>query len=678
MKRFALLAVAACGTHNAKPPPPPSPVTMPVTTPADAAGPIAPVVRGGDRAQRIEAPHAGAIVLLAAAPAGTPVLTVDELGGSRLWTALDGSAEPRVVDLARPVDIAIGPHPKGFVVGALDQVGALTVQLVDADGVTLQRLALPIEPAFGGVAAASDRGVLAWRVDQRIVLVAPETGAVSAQLAADSGQRILALAATADRAVAVIESSGKRRARWITLAPQLAWGAFLDGADDLGANVAMSPNGKRIASLTTEPRRGAIVVVLDAAGKLLARHPAGAALAAALPSDDHVALAQPRGVSWVALAGATTAPRAAAVLEPAAPATPLVAAAGGGRAVGAFNGQLVIATPRKTEFLGYALGSPSVAAAAPHGALLIGLGETFALLDDQLVARPAPDLRMPPRSVVADVRWLADDHWLVQSSRLDDGVTAVHLVDGASGKQHVVRKGMRMVHAMTHDPSTGLVALSLGDTPELLRHDPRKVRLEPVALVSKPKGFERTELAPVDPRLANGTQVVVVHMRDRLTLRWAKDAKQLDAAAGLVVDGSLASIDRAGRAYVWQSTRTGGLVLAMYRDGTALGQLPTDGPAAVWPDPTGTRVLQVSQRAVTLVGVDGRRVWAQPLQGVTEAVWLDDATVSLVSAGGVAHLDAATGHVRAARCGWQFGLSAKPHPVAPRVEPVCTQLPRSP
>jgi hypothetical protein len=64
----------------------------------------------------------------------------------------------------------------------------------------------------------------------------------------------------------------------------------------------------------------------------------------------------------------------------------------------------------------------------------------------------------------------------------------------------------------------------------------------------------------------------------------------------------------------------------------------------------------------------------QSLQFVTEALWLDDQTIVVVSAGGLARIDAATGKVTAARCGWRFGLSAKQHAPTSRVEPVCAQL----
>jgi len=684
MKRLLVVAVAACGTPPKQPEvPAPRP---PVTSPLAANGAISGgnVVGRGARKTRIEAPHGGAINLLAASADGKAVVSVDELGGTRLWAALDGSAEPRVIDLPRPMDLVVGSHPKGYVLAMTDSVGALIMQVVDADGVTLQRATLPLEPAYGGVASANEKGVLAWRVDQRIVLLSPDKGTIVSELPTEGGQRLLALAANADKAIAVIESGSPatRRARWVTLSPQLAWGAFIEGAaEELGSNVALSPSGKRIASLVSTPARGIMVVVLDNAGKLLANEPAPGAAAIALPTDDHVALAIQNGVSWIDLAKVKprpppSKPASGANLPPPQEinVSPLVGIAAGGRAVGAVNGELVIATPGKSEFLGYELESPAVASAGPNGQLLIGLGDTFALLDNQLVASAPPDLQIPNGSSVADVRWLTGNEWLVQSSRLNDGITGITLVDAGAKKSRIVRQGMAMVHMMAYDPSTNLVAFSLGDSPEVLRHAPGKLEMKSVSTLPKPKGFERAELVPVNPQLAGGTHVVVVHMRDRLTLRWSKDPQRLESATPITVDGSLASVDAAGNVYVWQSDPNGVLVLAMYRDGKQLGYMPTDGPTALWPDPKGTRVLQVSQRSVAMVGVDTVRKWAQPLQGVTEAIWLDDNTLAIISAAGIARVDASTGNVQAARCGWRFGLSSKQHPISPRVEPVCTQL----
>ncbi|MBA3503492.1 MAG: hypothetical protein H0T65_24230 [Deltaproteobacteria bacterium] len=687
MKGALVLAIAcvSCGNPPKGETTPATAPTPPIPTAAMGSSPgsnVSTVGSKGARRVRIEAPHGGAINLLSTSVDGKTVVSVDELGGTRLWAALDGSAEPRVIDLPRPTDLVVGAHAKGYVLAMTDSVGGLILQIVDRDGITLQRATMPIEPAYGGVAGATERGVLAWRVDQRIVLLSPDKGSVLSELPTEGGQRLLALAANADKAVAVIDNGTTKRARWITLSPQLAWGAFIEGADDLGSNIALSPSGKRVASLLVTPARGICAIVLDAAGKLIANEPAPGATAVALPTDDHVALAIQNGVSWIDLSKVKkpqptrpppTTGANAPVPQPIAD-IPIVGVASGGRAVGAVNGELVIATPNKSEFLGYELESPAVASAGPNGQLLIGLGETFALLDGKLVASAPPDLQIPSGSAVADVRWLAGNEWLVQSSRLNDGITGINLVDAAGKRTFSVRKGMAMVHMMAHEPSTNLVALSLGDTPELLRHAPGKLELKTVSTMPKPKGFERAELVPVNPSLAGGTHVVVVHMRDRLTIRWAKDPQRLESASPIVVDGSLASIDAAGHVYVWQSDANGQLVLAMYRDGKPLGFMPTDGPTALWPDPTGTRVLQVSQRSVAMVGVDTTRKWALPLQGVTEAIWLDANTIAIISAAGIARVDANTGDVQAARCGWRFGLSSKQHPISPRVEPVCTQL----
>ena len=688
MKRLLLLACVACGNppKQASTPVPTGPVAPAQPPDTKPGGTISSGTLGGRGARklRIDAPHGGAINLLSTSVDGKTVVSVDELGGTRLWTALDGSVEPRVIDLPRPTDLVVGAHAKGYVLAMTDAVGGLILQLVDHDGITLQRMTMPIEPAYAGIAGATARGVLAWRVDQRIVLLSPDKGTVLSELPTEGGQRVLALAMNADKAVAIIEAGDPqtRRARWVTLTPQLAWGAFIAGADDLGSNVALSPSGKRLASLVATPSRGITAVVLDTAGKLVASEPAPGATAIALPTDDHAAFAIQNGVSWIDLAKARKPPPARPIPATGAnvPAVqpivdiPIVGVAAGGRAVGAVNGELLIATPLKTEFLGYELESPAVASAGPNGQLLIGLGDTFALLDEHLVASAPPDLQIPGGSSVADVRWLAGNEWLVQSSRLNDGITSIALVDAGGRRAQAVRKGMAIVHMMAHEPSTSLVAFSLGDAPELLRHVPGKLEIKPVSTLPKPKGFERAELVPVNPALANGAHVVVVHMRDRLTIRWAKDPQRLESSTPLVVDGSLASVDAAGRVYVWQSDPNGQLELAMYRDGKPLGHMPTDGPTALWPDPAGTRVLQVSQRSVAMVGVDTTRKWAQPLQGVTEAIWLDKNTIAIISAAGIARVDANTGQVQAARCGWRFGLSAKQHPISPRVEPVCTQL----
>jgi hypothetical protein len=155
---------------------------------------------------------------------------------------------------------------------------------------------------------------------------------------------------------------------------------------------------------------------------------------------------------------------------------------------------------------------------------------------------------------------------------------------------------------------------------------------------------------------------------------WVADPAHLDRIASTVTfPGSIAGGDAAGHAFGWEDAG-GKVVLAVFRDGKRTGTLPADAPVSLWPDPEGTRIVEVGTQAVTLVGLDGKVVWTKPLAGTSQALWLADGALAVVSAAGIARLDPATGAVTAARCGWGFGASAQPHPPATRVEPLCGQL----
>ncbi len=693
MRRSWLLVLLAACTHagstaqgregQAPPPGPTAPAAAdppaPVPVSSTPGSPTPAVVRTGGRSAKIEAPHGGAIATLAVTPDGTAAVSVDELGGVRLWPALDGTAEPRIVDLPTPRSLVVLPEKRGFLIAMLDEVGSLVLEVVDKDGLGVQRANPPSDPAFKGV-EVSPSGPIAWRADQIVMRFAAD-GSVAEQLPTEAGQRIITISASGDRAVAVIESGTDkltRRARWLSLAPKLAWGGWIDAGDDLGRVIAVSPSGKKLATLSGTQNAGAVTLtVFDTkTGKILGTQTDQAAVGIGFVDDDHLAMASAATIVWAKL-------QAAAPNQKPAPPRPEqpnnlvdtgLLGVGGGRAIAGFNGELMIATATKIEYLGYELESPAVAAAAPSGQLMIGVGDTFALLDKDLKMVASPSLGVLSTSAVSELKWLGGTDWLVESSRISDGITTLALVDTATSKTQVLRADLAMVQLLLHEPATQLVTLSLGDAPEVSKYDPATHKLVKVASLPKPKGYEQAELVPVVPALAGGTQLVVVHMRDRMTLRWVADPKALDKGATITVDGSLAGVDAAGRAYVWQNTPTGPLELAIYEAGKRTGSLPTDGPVTLWPDKKGTRVVQVGQRSVGLVSTDGKKQWLQSLQFVTEALWLDESTVVVVSAGGLARVDAATGKVTAARCGWRFGLSAKQHPPTSRVEPVCAQL----
>lgn len=667
-----VIAAIGCGT-------PARPVASrePIVAPSDPAVPrdaaVSALVHVDGQRRTIEAPHGGVIRRLAVTADGTAALTEDELGGIRLWPTLDGTVEPRLVDLPPTRGLAIAPEPRGFVAAAVDQVGGLVIQVIDRNGIAVQRASLRADPAHLGIEMTS-RGVLAWRADQMIVRFTTD-GTLSAQLPLEAGQQIVSLAVAGDRAVAVIGTENKQRARWLTLGDALAWGAWVDAGDEVGGVIAVSPSGKRFASARHLKAQGTpqVVVIDTATGHVIANETVSVAGSLGFLDDDHLAVSMLGSVQWLDLTKQTgaTAPLAGMTTDLPESGTMTVA---GGRAISIVNSELLITTPSSVSYLGYDLETPAVAAPGPNGQLLVGVRESFALLDPNLDAAALPSLGVPATAAVSELRWVGGTTWLVEWSQLTDGQTSLAVVDIASKKPpKTLRSGMPMVGLLLYEPSTKLVTLSLGAAPEVAAFDPARLTLDALAVLPKPASYRQIELVPVTPALAGGTKVVVIEMLDTMTMRWVRDPKNLAHGPSITIQGSLGAADRAGHVYVWRSTPTG-LELAIYRDGTWIGVLPTGGPVAVWPSPTGSHIVLISANRVSLVARDGTNVWTQPIQGASEALWIDDTTIAILGAGGLARFDAMTGKLLAARCGWRFGLSLKPHPVSAHVEPMCAQL----
>src|SRR5690242_7744216 len=131
MTRAAVLALAAaCSAPAASR----GVVLAPAPASPPATPPTAPTVRTDPGEGGIEAPSAGAIRILAAAPDGGAALTADDLHGVRLWPTLDGRQEPRLVELPQARQLALGRRGDGFIAAALDPAGGIYVATLDAQG----------------------------------------------------------------------------------------------------------------------------------------------------------------------------------------------------------------------------------------------------------------------------------------------------------------------------------------------------------------------------------------------------------------------------------------------------------------------------------------------------------------------------------------------------------------
>ena len=678
MKALALVLLAACSAPSSSPRHAEPARDLPRAAAAHPDPPPPPAPTLHVLRESAVAPHGGPIQALALSPDGIAALTTDTLGGARLWSSFDGKQEPRILELPLARDIAISSRADGFTAVALDEVGGLYLAKLDASARVVSHTTLAPDPAFIGM-AMSEVGLVAWRADQTVVLLDAD-GATKTQVTTRQGERIVTLAVAGSRAIAVLDRSGQhRRARWLTLEPKLDWGEWVDLKGDLTGNldIALAPRGDRLALITRGETSATATVVALPTGKVLASQPFPQPQAEiAFADEDHVAVGGRGVIEWFELGKPAAGYMATKTTLVGASRAEALLGGGAGHAVSALNGDLVIATPTDTHFLGYEMITPRLAEVGPDGQLLVATAEDLMWLDKDLHVARSPALPFKNAPAVVEMRWLGNSDWLVESGGY--GALQLELLDGATGTSKMVRPQLHEAQVLSYEPSTKLVTLSFGARlAEVVRYDRAAHAFEPVAQVGKPNPYEQVLLVPVAPKLARGTQLIEVRMRDKSTIKWLRDPHALNSpSATAVVDGPFAAADAAGNVYVWRPSATGQLELVVYSDGKQVRTLPNTGPASLWPEPTGTRVVQTSQTSITMLDAAGKPVWVQPIATAQEALWLSDGAIGITTAGGVARLDPATGAVTAARCGWKFGLTGKLHPSPPNVEPLCAQLRR--
>lgn len=432
MSRVAVLALAAaCSAPGA-------PRTAAVVAPPPAAAPatplVAPIVRTDPGEGGIEAPQGGAIRMLAAVPDGGAALTADDLHGVRLWPTLDGNQEPRSVELPQARQLALGRHGAGFTAAVLDPAGGLYIATLDAQGRSHSHVSLAADPAeYLGIAAAT-RGLVAWRADQSVMLLDGD-GAALGRLATEPGERIVSVAVSGEHAAVLLDRDGKRGVRTIAL-DKPAWGAWIDvAAADL---VALAPSGQLAV------RDGSAANVYDTSGKLLQRLIGAAGESLVFVDDTHLAMSANNRLVWLG-----DKPQAAGAIN-----ATIVAA--GGRVITASNGDVMLATPSETRYLGYDVATPMVAQAIGGGQLALGYLTKLYTVDTRL--RVVRALNMSVRDRAVELRWLGDDAWAVESG-VDLGDDAdFRLV--TAGNTRVIKNHLEAPSILGYEPTTHLDAVT--------------------------------------------------------------------------------------------------------------------------------------------------------------------------------------------------------------------------
>ncbi len=195
------------------------------------------------------APHAGSIREVSVTDAGDAALTIDDAGTIRLWPTLDGTREPIPVVAPAAARAALVRDGDGLVAALLDDAGSAHLLRFARGGVLAGKAEVSGDVRIEQVVASRGQ-LLVRRADQSIELV-DARGEIAGRIVADPGERIAAIAARGDVALAVIaEGDGTAKTmRWIARANGLAWGARVT------LPMAVAADSVAIAASGSRPRR---------------------------------------------------------------------------------------------------------------------------------------------------------------------------------------------------------------------------------------------------------------------------------------------------------------------------------------------------------------------------------------------------------------------------------------
>ncbi|HEX4453059.1 MAG TPA: hypothetical protein VH143_19440 [Kofleriaceae bacterium] len=597
------------------------------------------------------APPAGAIHALAVTPDGGAALTGDESGGTRLWPALDGSQEPRVVAIDRAVELAVTRRPDGFLAGVVDDDHGLTLVQLDGEGRTRAHRSVGGDPSVVAVRAVT-AGIVAWTSDQKLALY-DLAGHSKSTLGTRPGERLVALATNGAHAIAELELSGSvpaHRLRALAIEPALAWGDFVDANIEPTGPIAVSPSGKRVAMIANGP-----VVIVDAEHDTKLASLPSAASALAFVGESHVA-AMAGELQWFEAGGLAPTFVVGPTQQVAALNTAFVAA--GDQLVTVIAGGLALATSQHIGYLGYAITAPMMAVGAGSGSLIVSQGNATALVDAQLQTHGAVDFGAPDA-----LAWLGGDDWLVNGPEL-----RVRSSRDAAASVGVPGVDKRSSPMLRYEPATQIATASYSATSNAYLWDAKARVMTLLASDRSRTPYRQTELAPTDPSRAGGVQLVRVTIRENSFVEWFSDTKLTARTASYHCNAVLA-IDRAGRVYAL--TKEPAPHVAVVANGVEVGTLPITAASWVIPDPGGDRVAVFDQDVLS-VYVKGAPKWSHHGRNTRSVVWLADGTLVAIGNASIARLDAETGEPKLERCGFAFGMSTTPL-TAPPAASACAE-----
>lgn len=588
----------------------------------------------------IHGAHGNAIDIVAASADGRAAVTQDAEGNTRLWPALDGTAEPIVLHIAAAAELALVDDGEDMLVGSLDPAGGLQLVRVARDGTPRTRGALTGVDQL----AATSHELLALRDDQTIGVIGGD-GAVRGQLAAVPGEHVVALVTRGDRAVAVVERTGKQHARAIDL-EHLTWGDALATFRSSMPRFALSPNGEMLAMAT---RSGTIVEVDLTTDKQIPLCTGGPTpqLPLAYLDDLTIACFGFGQINWYPAATGSAPSFAHDAAQPE------LVAFGGNQEISGEGQALGIARRQSMQYLGYGLTDPSALHASPVGLVFLHDGAPVLVLDQTLAAQRAIELA----PVFSDALPLDATHVLRSDAALGKGFT-LSIVEPAS--KHVEKVATSTDYKIQFDAAAKLLAVPQATHVVVLPYDPTHHRFGTPTVLDGDPG----RVFVTDPDLADGIAAVVIENRggvaDNVRVREYR-ARDIDrggvavAARGYDLGGEVVAVDRAARVYLATGSNVQSYIGGDRHAPILVEKTAFPGRPVIAPNPEATAVLVLGDNRMILMDVNGRVRWSVAMSGAVDAGWVDGQPFVRFGSG-LATVDVRTGALRERRCGWQFGL----------------------
>jgi hypothetical protein len=679
----------------------PAPAEEPSASKSDQAATVAPPAP-----ERIPTgvPHGGIINRVAVTEQGDAAVSLDNVGGLRLWPALDGSREPVPFSVNGAEMLAISHAGAELLVGVLDQAGSVQLLRFSRTGVLRGRVQVPGETAIDQLVAI-DGGVLVARADESIERYDPK-GQLRGRIGAEPGESFGALATRhgaagvilaedhleeqppvleleeipdhpKPRRKVLVHRGHAAKMRWIVLGDGLRWGAALPLPDKLDeTGLAISPSHQRIALFSQANQ----LVVLDVTKQPVpvdgptVNGSAGSSFG--FVDNDRVVRMSGQTKWWIA----THAENAVNIVDPWRVDTGLGEQSingdgqvADGLVVAGIGSNLVLQDRNATKYLGWReLATGAVVTAGPH----VGVETTMShivWLDRALQRESDVDLEDFGFTARDRVWWLDPNHAAVMST---GDRAKLELIDFRHRDQRLSLGTYTYIQRVDFDQTMHRLAVVDDGVVHRFDLDLEHDQMTELAALDLP--FQSSLLIQLDPAHNAGVVAIAWGYDDdgerMATFREgvAKPNKRLKAKNHKVPASSYRGVASDGTIYM----QDGESVFAM-RDGKTVRRFPKGEVVdSLVADSTGQRLVGIHQSAVTMYDPQGAVMWKQNVWGAQGIVFTtDNSGVIVRTSGGLIELDPATGARVGAACGFGFGVMTKtPVTNTFNTQPVCEDL----